>query len=120
MGSEPAGTPAPYAGLVAEHGLSAAHRLVAAAVPHGALVLDVGCATGYLAAELTSARGATVTGVEADGSAQVSQIAPSRSVTGKTLSGAAELATVCTALEYGPKPKILPFGPEVICPVSTL
>jgi 2-polyprenyl-3-methyl-5-hydroxy-6-metoxy-1,4-benzoquinol methylase len=34
-------------------------------VPDGARVLDVGCATGYLAAELTR-RGCRVTGVEAD------------------------------------------------------
>jgi len=62
----PSSPPAPYARLVAEHGLSAAHRLVVAAVPQGAHVLDVGCATGYLAAELAMTRGATVTGVEAD------------------------------------------------------
>jgi SAM-dependent methyltransferase len=50
---------------VAEHGLSPAHRLLLDAVPDGARVLDVGCATGYLAAELTR-RGCRVTGVEAD------------------------------------------------------
>jgi SAM-dependent methyltransferase len=50
---------------VAEHGLSPAHRLLLDAVPGGAHVLDVGCATGYLAAELTR-RGCRVTGVEAD------------------------------------------------------
>lgn len=55
----------PYAALVAEHGLSPAHRLLLAAVPDGARVLDVGCATGYLAAELAR-RGCRVTGVEAD------------------------------------------------------
>jgi methionine biosynthesis protein MetW len=58
-------TAAPYAALVAAHGLSAAHRLVLEAVPRGARVLDVGCATGYLAAEL-AARGSAVVGVEAD------------------------------------------------------
>ena len=58
-------TAAPYAALVAAHGLSPAHRLVLEAVPPGARVLDVGCATGYLAAEL-AARGSTVVGVEAD------------------------------------------------------
>jgi methionine biosynthesis protein MetW len=55
----------PYADLVAAHGLSCAHRLVLAAVPDGTRVLDVGCSTGYLAAELT-ARGCRVVGVEGD------------------------------------------------------
>jgi 2-polyprenyl-3-methyl-5-hydroxy-6-metoxy-1,4-benzoquinol methylase len=55
----------PYADLVAEHGLAASHRLVLAAVPDGARVLDIGCATGYLAAELVR-RGCTVVGVEFD------------------------------------------------------
>jgi len=54
-----------YAALVAAHGLSPAHRLLVDAVPAGARVLDVGCATGYLAAEL-AARGCVVVGVEAD------------------------------------------------------
>jgi SAM-dependent methyltransferase len=58
-------TAGPYAALVAAHGLSPAHRLLAHAVPAGARTLDVGCATGYLAAELTAC-GATVVGVEAD------------------------------------------------------
>ncbi|HEV7753506.1 MAG TPA: methyltransferase domain-containing protein, partial [Baekduia sp.] len=58
-------TAGPYAGLVAEHGLATSHRLVLDAVPDGARVLDVGCATGYLAVELV-ARGCTVVGVEFD------------------------------------------------------
>jgi len=58
-------TAAPYAALVAEHGLSPAHRILLDAVPDGARVLDVGCATGYLAAQLAR-RGCRVTGVEAD------------------------------------------------------
>jgi len=57
-----------YDRLVAEHGLSDAQRLVLAAVPDGASVLDVGCAGGHLAAEL-AARGCTVTGVELDATA---------------------------------------------------
>jgi 2-polyprenyl-3-methyl-5-hydroxy-6-metoxy-1,4-benzoquinol methylase len=58
-------TAGPYAALVAAHGLSPAHRLLLDAVPPGARTLDVGCATGYLAGELT-ARGCPVVGVEAD------------------------------------------------------
>jgi 2-polyprenyl-3-methyl-5-hydroxy-6-metoxy-1,4-benzoquinol methylase len=58
-------TSGPYAGLVAAHGLSAAHRLVLEEVPDGTRVLDVGCATGYLAAELAR-RGCTVDGIEFD------------------------------------------------------
>lgn len=54
-----------YAGLVAAHGLSDSHRLVLAAVPADARVLDVGCASGYLAQRLT-ARGCVVTGLEPD------------------------------------------------------
>jgi 2-polyprenyl-3-methyl-5-hydroxy-6-metoxy-1,4-benzoquinol methylase len=56
---------APYAELVATHGLSDSHRLLAAAVPPRSRVLDVGCATGYLAAELARS-GCAVTGVEPD------------------------------------------------------
>jgi 2-polyprenyl-3-methyl-5-hydroxy-6-metoxy-1,4-benzoquinol methylase len=58
-------TAGPYADLVAAHGLSASHRIVLEEVPDGARVLDVGCATGYLAAEL-SRRGCTVDGIEFD------------------------------------------------------
>ncbi len=54
-----------YGDLVAEHGLSAAHRLLLEAVPAGARVLDAGCASGYLAA-LLAARGHEVVGLEAD------------------------------------------------------
>ncbi|MDX6728244.1 MAG: hypothetical protein QOK49_3049, partial [Baekduia sp.] len=63
--SAPAPTAGPYAGLVAEHGFSASHRLVLGAVSDGARVLDVGCATGYLSAELAR-RGCDVVGVEFD------------------------------------------------------
>jgi methionine biosynthesis protein MetW len=75
-------TAGPYAALVAVHGLSPAHRLIAGAVPPGARVLDVGCATGYLAAELT-ARGCVVVGVEADAAAARAAAAHTeRTVTG--------------------------------------
>jgi 2-polyprenyl-3-methyl-5-hydroxy-6-metoxy-1,4-benzoquinol methylase len=58
-------TAGPYAALVAAHGLSPAHRLLLESVPSGARTLDVGCATGYLAAGL-AARGCAVVGVESD------------------------------------------------------
>jgi methionine biosynthesis protein MetW len=58
-------TAAPYAQLVAAYGLSDSHRLLAAEVPAGSRVLDVGCATGYLAPELARS-GCTVIGVEPD------------------------------------------------------
>lgn len=69
--------PGPYAALVAEHGLSESHKLVLAEVPDGARVLDVGCATGYLAAELTR-RGCVVDGVEFDPQAAERARAPGR------------------------------------------
>jgi SAM-dependent methyltransferase len=70
-------TDGPYAALVAEHGLSESHRAVLAEIPDGARVLDVGCATGYLAAELTR-RGCTVDGVEFDPVAAEQARAPGR------------------------------------------
>lgn len=54
-----------YGALVDAHGLSPAHRHVLDLVPPGSRVLDVGCAEGYLAAEL-AARGCAVVGVEPD------------------------------------------------------
>jgi SAM-dependent methyltransferase len=63
----------PYGRAVAERGLGAAARLMLAEVDDGARVLDVGCATGYLAARLT-ARGCSVTGFEVDaGSAALAE-----------------------------------------------
>jgi len=56
---------APYSHRVTAHGLGGSHRLILAEVREGARVLDVGCATGYLAAEL-SARGCRVVGIEPD------------------------------------------------------
>jgi 2-polyprenyl-3-methyl-5-hydroxy-6-metoxy-1,4-benzoquinol methylase len=55
----------PYGSRVAAHGLGGSHRAILAEVGAGARVLDVGCASGYLAAEL-SARGCTVVGLEPD------------------------------------------------------
>lgn len=58
-------TEAPYGRRVAEAGLGAAARLMLDEVSDGARVLDVGCATGYLAEPLTR-RGCTVLGFEMD------------------------------------------------------
>ncbi len=41
-----------YGALVDAHGLSPAHHHVLDLVPAGSRVLDVGCAEGYLSAEL--------------------------------------------------------------------
>src|SRR4051794_1255470 len=60
-----ASTLLPYGARVQSHGLGGSHRMVLAEVRDGARVLDVGCATGYLAAALRE-RGCTVVGIEAD------------------------------------------------------
>lgn len=54
-----------YGPLVERHGLGAAAQFMLDEVPAGARVLDVGCATGYLAAPLT-ASGCSVVGFEQD------------------------------------------------------
>lgn len=54
-----------YGELVAEHGLGGSHRRILDEVADGARVLDVGCASGYLAA-LLSSRGCSVVGLEPD------------------------------------------------------
>ena len=59
------GASLPYGELIARHGLTATHWLALEAVPDGATVLDVGCASGYLAAALRE-RGCTTYGVEPD------------------------------------------------------
>jgi 2-polyprenyl-3-methyl-5-hydroxy-6-metoxy-1,4-benzoquinol methylase len=55
----------PYGALVEARGLGGSHHRILAEVPDGARVLDVGCATGYVAARL-SARGCSVVGFERD------------------------------------------------------
>jgi methionine biosynthesis protein MetW len=82
-----------YAGLVAAHGLSDSHRLVLAAVPDGARVLDVGCASGYLAQQLER-RGCVVTGLEPN--PQAAAAARAHCVT--VLEGDVEQAETRTAL----------------------
>src|SRR3954470_24112101 len=59
------GSGRPYGELVAARGLSDGHWMMIDAVASGARVLDVGCASGYLARELRS-RGCTVVGIEPD------------------------------------------------------
>ncbi|HEX2084943.1 MAG TPA: class I SAM-dependent methyltransferase, partial [Solirubrobacteraceae bacterium] len=54
-----------YTQRVETHGLGGSHRQILAEVPPGARVLDVGCASGYLAA-LFAERGCTVVGFERD------------------------------------------------------
>jgi SAM-dependent methyltransferase len=102
--SEPVSTPAPtagpYAGLVAEHGFSASHRLVLGAVPDGARVLDVGCATGYLSAELVR-RGCDVVGVEFDPVAAEQARAVCREVVVGDLDAAATREAVARAVGDG-------------------
>ena len=58
-----------YGALADQHGLAASHRAIVAAVPRGARVLDVGCASGHLAAALVAQRGCTVVGLERDAAA---------------------------------------------------
>jgi methionine biosynthesis protein MetW len=55
----------PYADLVSQYGLTASHWFIVEAIPPGARVLDVGCASGYLAAALRE-RGSTTVGIEPD------------------------------------------------------
>jgi len=90
-------TVGPYAGLVAEHGLATSHRLVLGAVADGARVLDVGCATGYLAAALT-ARGCTVVGAEFDPVAAEQARAVCREVVVGDLESAAVQAEIARAV----------------------
>jgi 2-polyprenyl-3-methyl-5-hydroxy-6-metoxy-1,4-benzoquinol methylase len=54
---------APYGTVIAEHGLGASHKFILAEVSDGARVLDVGCASGYLAEALT-VRGCSLVGLE--------------------------------------------------------
>jgi len=49
-----------YSGLVSNHGLGLSMLMMIERVPHGARVLDVGCASGYLAEPLKQTRGAKV------------------------------------------------------------
>jgi 2-polyprenyl-3-methyl-5-hydroxy-6-metoxy-1,4-benzoquinol methylase len=60
-----ADSPSVYGAIVDAHGLGGSHRALLDEVADGSRVLDVGCASGYLAALLT-ARGCSVVGVERD------------------------------------------------------
>lgn len=55
----------PYADLVGKHGLTASHWFILESIPDGSRVLDVGCASGYLAAALRE-RGSSTVGIEPD------------------------------------------------------
>ena len=55
----------PYGQIVARSGLAEGHRRLVEAVPPGSLVLDIGCSTGYVAAELVK-RGCRVIGFDSD------------------------------------------------------
>jgi methionine biosynthesis protein MetW len=61
-GAPPAGV---YAANVDAHGLGGSHRFILDEVADGSRVLDVGCASGYVAALLVE-RGCTVVGFERD------------------------------------------------------
>jgi 2-polyprenyl-3-methyl-5-hydroxy-6-metoxy-1,4-benzoquinol methylase len=54
-----------YGHQVATRGFGGSHHAILAEISDGSRVLDVGCSSGYLAAEL-SARGCTVVGIEPD------------------------------------------------------
>jgi SAM-dependent methyltransferase len=58
--------PLPYAELFERFGLGINHLFLVEAVPQGARVLDVGCASGYVAQALAERRGATTVGIEPD------------------------------------------------------
>jgi methionine biosynthesis protein MetW len=83
-----------YGELVGRHGLAESHRLLLAAVPDGARVLDVGCDEGYLAAALTR-RGCAVVGVEPD--PRAAELA--RGVCEDVLTGDVEDAALRAAVE---------------------
>jgi SAM-dependent methyltransferase len=55
-----------YASAVAQQGLSEAHEKLLAAVPAGATVLEVGCASGYFTQALLERGAAAVDGIEVD------------------------------------------------------
>jgi 2-polyprenyl-3-methyl-5-hydroxy-6-metoxy-1,4-benzoquinol methylase len=98
-------TAGPYADLVAAHGLGVSHRIVLSEVPDGARVLDVGCATGYLAAEL-SRRGCTVDGIEVDPAAAQQARAHCREVAVGDLEAPATQADVQRMLA-GTRPDVI-------------
>jgi SAM-dependent methyltransferase len=88
-----------YGSLVAEHGLGGSHRLILDEVHGRGRVLDVGCATGYLAAPL-SARGCSVVGVEPDAeSARAAEAHCERVIVG-SIESADDRAEITGAFDY--------------------
>ena len=72
----------PYGQIVARTGLAEGHRRIIEAVPPGSLVLDIGCSTGYVAAELVR-RGCRVIGMDSDAeSAKVAEAHCERVIVG--------------------------------------
>jgi 2-polyprenyl-3-methyl-5-hydroxy-6-metoxy-1,4-benzoquinol methylase len=78
-------------------GLGRSHELVAALVPPGAAVLDVGCASGYLARELLARGASAVDGIEPDPDDAATARAVCRTVVAGSIEEEATLALVADA-----------------------
>lgn len=70
------------------YGLSVSHQAILSAVPSGSRVLDVGCASGYVAAELHRQKRCTVRGLDFD--ARAVELARARGVNARQLDLEAE------------------------------
>ena len=88
-----------YAARVSRHGFGGSHHRLLAEVRDGARVLDVGCATGYLAERL-SARGCAVVGFERDARAAAQAEAHCREVIVGDFEVEADRAAIPGPFEY--------------------